>query len=122
MNLQRVAEYLAVLTENAGFSEIGAAAMFELGGFYYYENHGFSKDFGKGTNIGSYLSCSFDYQDTCYRLAVHYYKIDPEIFNGRFHFEKAAILGSAKARFILGSDAHKFEVRMKPLNLTIAAK
>ena len=90
-NFERLAEYLAVLSEKANFSEFGAAAMFELGGLYYYGNHGFPKDVEKGTKIWTYLSCSFNHQEACYRLAVHYCKIDPEGFNGRFHFEKAAI-------------------------------
>ena len=54
-NAKSEAGFFAELFKKADFSEVGAAAMFEFGGFYHRRSHGFPKDVKKGTKNWTYL-------------------------------------------------------------------
>ena len=109
-----------MLSDKADFSEVGAAAMFELGGHYYYGNYGFLKDVGKTQRFG--LICRIP--STIKRRATVWLCATGRLIQKTsMHVstsKKLPFLGNAKARFLLGHGTPDFKVGMK--HLEIAAR
>ena len=95
-------EYLDMLIHKADFNEASAGAMCELGSRYYYGKQGLQKYVAKSIKIWTDLARTFTHQEVCYYLGFLFRKVAPNMNRARYYFEKAAILGNAKARFIVG--------------------